>query len=71
MTKHTIEVNKIGTKVKLTEDVYATIIGINITGDTDIVYKCAWWNGRSYVTEYFSPNQIEVTLVEKTKIGFA
>ena len=69
-TKNTLELHKIGSKVKLTEDVYGTIVGINISGDNTISYKCGWWNGRSYSTEYFSPSEIEITTVEKFKIGF-
>lgn len=70
MSKHTIELNKIGSQVKLTDDVYGTIISINIAGDNCISYRCGWWNGRSYSTEYFSPSEITVTTAEKFKIGF-
>ena len=69
-TKNTIELNKIGTKVRLTDDVDGTIIAINISGDNSITYKCGWWNGRSYLTEYFYPYDITVTTAEKFKIGF-
>jgi hypothetical protein len=71
MSKNVIELNKIGTKVKLAEDVYGTIVGINIFGDNSITYKCGWWNGRSYSTEYFAPSEITVTTAEKIKIGFS
>jgi hypothetical protein len=70
MSKNVLELYKIGSKVKLTDDVYGVIIGINIAGDNSITYKCGWWNGRSYSTENFSSNEIEVTVAEKTKIGF-
>jgi hypothetical protein len=71
MSKNTtVDVYKIGSKVKLTEDVFGTITGINIRGDNDIYYECGWWNSRSYTTQMFAVNEIEVTLVEKTKIGF-
>lgn len=69
-TKSTIELNKIGSKVKLADDVYGSIIGINITGDNTITYRCGWWNGRSYCTEYFTPSELTVTTTEKFKIGF-
>lgn len=69
-SKNTLELNKIGSKVRLTDDVDGTIIGINISGDNSITYRCGWWNGRSYSTEYFSPSEIIVTTAEKTKIGF-
>jgi len=69
-SKNTIELNKIGSKVKLADDIYGTIIGINITGESDITYRCGWWNGRSYLTEYFSPSEITITTAEKYKIGF-
>lgn len=71
MSKNIIELNKIGSKVKLTDDVYGTIVGINISGENTITYKCGWWNGRSYSTEYFSSSEIEVMVTEKFKIGFA
>lgn len=70
MSKNSIEVYKIGSKVKLTDDVYGTIVSATIGADNSVSYKCGWWNGRSYTTEYFSPNEIEVTVVEKYKIGF-
>ena len=70
MSKNVIELNKIGSKVKLTDDVYGTIVGINISGENTVTYKCGWWNGRSYSTENFSPSEIEVMVPEKFKIGF-
>jgi len=70
MSKNVIELNKIGSKVKLTDDVYGTIVGINISGENTVTYKCGWWNGRSYSTESFSPSEIEVMVAEKFKIGF-
>jgi len=70
MSKNSIEIYKIGSKVKLTEDIYGSIIGVTISADNNILYKCGWWNGRSYSTEHFAPNELEVTVVEKTKIGF-
>jgi uncharacterized protein YodC (DUF2158 family) len=70
MSKNTLELYKIGSKVKLAEDVYGTIIGIHISGDNNVSYECGWWNARSYSTENFAANDIEVTVAEKTKIGF-
>lgn len=71
MSKNTIELNKIGTKVKLADDIDGTVISISITGDNNITYKCGWWNGRSYSTEYFSTTEITPITEEKIKIGFA
>lgn len=70
MSKNVIELNKIGSKVKLTDDVYGTIVEINIFGENTISYKCGWWNGRSYSAENFYPNEIEVMAPEIFKIGF-
>jgi uncharacterized protein YodC (DUF2158 family) len=70
MSKNSLELYKIGSKVKLTDDVYGTIVSATISADNSISYKCGWWNGRSYSTEHFTPNELEVTVVEKTKIGF-
>lgn len=66
----TLDIYKIGSKVKLTEDVFGTIVAIHISGNNDISYECGWWNGRSYSTQVFHSSDIEVTLIEKTKIGF-
>jgi len=70
MSKNTLELYKIGSQVKLADDVYGTIISINIRGENYFTYECGWWNGRSYSTQCFSNSEIEVTTVEKTKIGF-
>jgi uncharacterized protein YodC (DUF2158 family) len=70
MSKNSLELYKIGSKVKLADDVYGTIIGIHISGDNNVSYECGWWNARSYSTENFASNDIEVTVAEKTKIGF-
>jgi hypothetical protein len=71
MSKNAIELYKIGSRVKLTDDVYGTIISINIGSDNHIKYECGWWSSRSYSTQSFSANEIEVTVAEKTRIGFA
>lgn len=71
MSKNVLELYKIGSRVKLAEDVFGTIIGIIIHGDNNITYECGWWNSRSYSTQSFAPNEIEVTLADKMKIGFA
>ena len=71
MTKtNTVDVYKIGSRVKLAEDVFGNIVGINIRGDNYITYECGWWNGRSYDTKWFHSSEFEVTLVEKHRIGF-
>lgn len=71
MSKNSLELYKIGTRVKLVEDVVATVVGISIRGDNNITYECGWWNGRSYDSKWFHPSEFEVTLVEKIRIGFA
>lgn len=71
MSKNTLELYRIGSKVKLTDDVFGTITCIHINGNNDVSYECGWWNGRSYSTQNFHTNEIEVTSVEKIKIGFA
>lgn len=71
MSKNVLELYKIGSKVKLADDVYGTIVGINISGDNHITYECGWWNSRSYSTQAFSSNEIEVTVADKVRIGFA
>ena len=71
MSKNVLELYKIGSKVKLTDDVYGTIVSIHISGNDNVEYECGWWNGRSYSTQSFSSNEIEVTVAEKTQIGFS
>lgn len=70
MSKNALEVYKIGSKVKLTDDVFGTITCIHINGNNDVSYECGWWNGRSYSTQNFHASEVEVTLVDKTRIGF-
>ncbi len=71
MSKNTLEFYSVGTKVKLTDDVYGTIICISINPNNAITYKCGWWSGRSYCTETFNSSDIEaVVTTEKTRIGF-
>lgn len=71
MTKNTMDVYKVGSQVKLTNDVYGVITGISIRGDNYVTYECGWWNGRSYDTKWFHDSEFEVTAAEKNKIGFA
>ena len=70
MSKNSLELYKIGSRVKLTDDVFGTIISINIRADNAVAYECGWWNGRSYSTQQFSSSELEVTVAEKTRIGF-
>jgi uncharacterized protein YodC (DUF2158 family) len=71
MSKNTIDVYKVGSQVKLTNDVYGVITSISIRGDNHVTYECGWWNGRSYDTKWFHDSEFEVTIAEKNKIGFA
>ena len=72
MTKNnTIDVYKIGSQVKLTDDVFGTIVSICLNGDYNVTYECGWWNGRSYDTKWFHSNEIVVTDEGKTRIGFS
>jgi len=70
MTKSSLEIYRVGSRVKLAEDVDGTILGINIGSNNSIIYECGWWNGRSYTKEHFNADQIEVTLEDKVRIGF-
>jgi RimJ/RimL family protein N-acetyltransferase len=70
MSKNTIELNAIGSKVKLEDDVIGTIIGIHINHN-NVSYEIGWWNGRSYSKDHFSTYQFTPTSDEKTRIGFA
>jgi hypothetical protein len=70
MSKNSLETFKIGSKVKLTEDVYGTISAICIRGNNYVTYECSWWNGRSNDSKWFYDSEIEVTISEKTRIGF-
>lgn len=69
MTK--LEVYKIGTKVKLDEDVVATITSVNIRANDYVTYECGWWNGKSHDSKWFTENEISPTETSvKNKIGF-
>jgi len=70
MSKNTLETYKIGSKVKLTDDVFGTISAISIRGDNYVTYECGWWNGRSYDNRWFHADEIEVTVADKARIGF-
>jgi uncharacterized protein YodC (DUF2158 family) len=71
MSKNSLEFYSVGTKVKLTDDVYGNIIGVTISSNNTVSYQCGWWNGRSYSTETFNASDIEaIVTTEKTKIGF-
>jgi len=70
MSKNTLELYKVGSKVKLTKDLYGSIVSIHISGDNNVTYECGWWDGNSYSLHNFSSNDIELTTLEKTKIGF-
>ena len=72
MTKNnTLEFYNIGTQVKLEKDIQGTIISVTIRPNNAVSYTCGWWNGRSYCTETFMPEQIESLVTsDKTRIGF-
>lgn len=70
-TDSSIELNAIGTKVKLEDDIFGTIVGINISQNNSITYEVGWWNGRSYSKDTFFPHQLVITSDEKIRIGFA
>lgn len=71
MSKNTIELNAVGSKVKLEDDVVGTIIGINIQANNSITYEVGWWNGRSYSKDHFCSHQLTLTSDDKIRIGFA
>jgi uncharacterized protein YodC (DUF2158 family) len=71
MSKNSLEINAVGSKVKLEDDVIGTIVGINISHGNVVVYDVGWWNGRSYSKDTFSPHQLVPTTEEKIRIGFA
>jgi len=71
MSKNTLELYRVGSKVKLEDNVFGTITGIMIRGQNYVTYECSWWNGRSHDSKWFHETELEVTLSEKTRIGFA
>jgi hypothetical protein len=70
-TESFFELNAIGTKVRLEDDVFGTIVGIHISQNNAIAYEIGWWNGRSYSKDAFLPHQLVITSDEKIRIGFA
>jgi len=71
MSKNTLELNAIGSKVRLAEDVIGDIVGIHISENNAINYEVGWWSGRSYNKDTFSPSQLVVTTEDRIRIGFA
>lgn len=65
-----VDVYKIGTQVKLEDDVFGKIVAICIRGNNNVTYECGWWNGRSYDTRWFEGNEFEVSVDDNTRIGF-
>ena len=64
---------KIGSKVKLEEDIYGYIVGITIRSSSGdgVTYDCGWWNGRAYQEQSFRSDQIEIITGTPLKIGFS
>jgi len=50
----------IGTVVLLRDDIPGIIVGISIRGQDRVTYEVAWWNERSYQTEWFNEFQFRV-----------
>ena len=57
--KDKLEVLSIGTQVKLSEDVFGIVIGINIKENNTVYYDVGWWNGSSYTEQLFQSSQVE------------
>jgi len=68
MSKNSLELYKIGSKVKLTKDLYGTIVSIHISGDNNVTYECGWWDGNSYSSHNFASGEIEVSTSEKLRL---
>lgn len=63
-----------GSMVTLEEGIEGRIKAINITGDLDniaVMYKVAWWNGRSHQEDWFLLDEIKSNQTKKIKIGFS
>jgi len=72
MSKNSLELYKIGSKVKLTDDLYGNISAICLRGNNYVTYECSWWNGSSHDSKWFYESEIEVSSdAEKHRIGFA
>lgn len=71
MSKNSLELHAIGSKVKLEDDVIGTILGIQISHNNSITYEVGWWSSRSYSKDTFAPHQFTATTEERNRIGFA
>jgi len=71
--KEKLEVLSIGTNVKLTEDVFGTVLGISIKQNNTISYEVGWWNSSSYTQQVFQSHQItsDSPMEKVQQIGFA
>jgi uncharacterized protein YodC (DUF2158 family) len=68
-----LSVYKVGSKVKLEEDIYGHIVGITIRSSSGdgVTYDCGWWNGRAYQEQSFRSDQIEIITGTPLRIGFS
>ncbi len=57
--KDKLEVFSIGTQVKLSEDVFGIVLGVNIKDNNYVSYEVGWWNGSSYTEQLFHSSQVE------------
>ena len=67
-----IEVFMVGSPVEIGDDIPARIVAVMIEENRHVTYKCSWWDGRKYTTEWLQVSDIrrgDVSAI--TRIGFA
>ena len=65
-----IEVYKIGTKIKVGDDIPATIVGVALY-TSSIEYKIVYWDGKTRKIEWIDESEFDTISIEtKEKIGF-
>ena len=61
----------IGHSVTIGDDIPARIIAVMIEENRHVTYKCGWWDGRKYTTEWLHELEVRADSVATTRIGFA
>ena len=57
--KDKLEVLSVGTQVKLADDVFGIVLGINIRDNNTTYYEVGWWSGGSYTEQLFQSSQVK------------
>lgn len=61
----------LGTKVKIGDDIPATITGVMFRINDAVSYEVTWWENRAHKTEWLYPSEVTTDgPVETVRMGF-